>query len=357
MSDKFQWYNFSEINLSDPFFDSLKEDYEEFSEWFAKKSKADEKAMVFYDDDGIGAFVYLKEENEPIELITNDLPARPRIKIGTLRLAERIRGQRLGEGALGISLWRWQETKREEIYVTIFEKHKSLISLFERFGFKKAGMNFRGESIYLKNRADLDYSDAYKSFPFISPNFKKAGLLPIYDSFHDKLFPYSELKGNKLEIEEETAGNGITKVFVATPISKLNYSIGNPVCIYRIFNGSGKKYKSAVTSFCTITQLEIIKDKKKKLMSATDFIKKAGNKTIYSPEALLEIYENNSNVVMLEMVYNGYFGKGHNVINNTLTEQGLFEQHPYNIVYSQEDFIKILKMGDVDVQNVIVNPS
>ena len=41
-------------------------------------------------------------------------------------LAERFRGLRLGEGALGVSLWKWQELKSEEIYVTIFEKHTEL---------------------------------------------------------------------------------------------------------------------------------------------------------------------------------------------------------------------------------------
>ena len=32
-------YKFSDIDLSDPFFDTLKGDYPEFSEWFSKKSK------------------------------------------------------------------------------------------------------------------------------------------------------------------------------------------------------------------------------------------------------------------------------------------------------------------------------
>ncbi len=34
MAGKFQWQYFSEINLSDPFFDSLKSDYKEFSNCF-----------------------------------------------------------------------------------------------------------------------------------------------------------------------------------------------------------------------------------------------------------------------------------------------------------------------------------
>jgi L-amino acid N-acyltransferase YncA len=356
MSGKFEWHKFSEVNLGDPFFDSLKADYVEFPEWFKKKSDAGEYTLVFHDEQGIGAFVYLKRENEAIELMDKTLPAIPRVKIGTLRLAERFRGMRLGEGALGVSLWKWQELKSEEIYVTVFEKHTELINLFERFGFKCIGMNSRGECIYLKNRRNIDYSSPYKAFPFISPNFTKAGLIPIYESFHDRLFPYSELRGNNREIEEETAGNGITKVYIGSPYSAMHYEVGEPVAIYRIYEGeTGKTYKSAVTSFCTITKIDIIKNGGRATMSVSNFVKNAGNKTVFSAEELTKIYNGKSNVVMLEIVYNGFFGKGHNVIHKTLNEQGLFTTYPYSIEYSKDQFIKILGMGDVDVQNVIID--
>lgn len=59
-------------------------DYPEFSNWFARKANSGEKALVFYDDVGIGAFLYLKPENKEIELADTVLPAKPRLKIGTL---------------------------------------------------------------------------------------------------------------------------------------------------------------------------------------------------------------------------------------------------------------------------------
>lgn len=355
MAGKFEWHKFSEVNLEDPFFDSLKIDYVEFPEWFKKKSEAGEYTLVFHDTQGVGAFVYLKKENEEIKLINKTLPAIPRIKIGTLRLAERFRGMRLGEGALGVSLWKWRDVKAEEIYVTVFKKHTELINLFERFGFKCVGMNNRGECIYLKSRKTINYSDPYKAFPFINPNFTKAGLIPIYEKFHDRLFPYSELKIKKHEIEEETAGNGVTKVFIGTPHKAMHYEIGEPVCIYRIFEGNvGKIYKSAVTSYCTITKVNVIKNNDIEIINLSDFIKNAGNKTIFSQEELTKIYCK-KNVVMLELVYNGFFGKGHNVICKNLKDQGLFEDHPYNLNYSKDHFIKILEMGAINVQNVIID--
>ncbi len=34
---------------------------------------------------------------------------------------------------------------------------------------------------------------------------------------------------------------------------------------------------------------------------------------------------------------------------------GLFDAHPYNSDYTKEQFIKLLEMGDVDVQNAIID--
>lgn len=356
MPGKFEWTYFNEVDLDNPFFDSLKGDYPEFTQWFSKKRNQHEKALVFNDENGIGAFIYLKEENEPLELENQTLPAAPRLKIGTLRLAERFRGQRLGEGAIGVSLWKWQESMAKEIYVTVFEKHELLINLFVTFGFKNVGKNSRGEFIFLKSRDEIDYSTPKKSFPFIDPNTRKAGLIPINDYFHDRLFPYSEIQGNNDEIEEITAGNGVSKIFIASPYSDMHYVENEPVLVYRIFTGVGKKtYKSVVTSYCTVSKVEVVKTYNKTSYSLEDFLKLTGNKTVFSIDELTALYKEKKNLVILELVYNGYFGKGNNINHKTLTENNFFETYPYSIEYSKEDFKKILAMGNVQVNNVIID--
>lgn len=145
------------------------------------------------------------------------------------------------------------------------------------------------------------------------------------------------------------------KVYIGTPYTAMHYEINEPVGIYRIYEGDiGKTYKSAVTSYCTITKMDVIKNNGRATMNRADFISSAGNKTVFTPDKLAAIYAQNS-VVMLELVYNGFFGKGHNVIHRDLKEQGLFTTYPYQINYNKEQFIKILEMGDVDVQNVIID--
>jgi len=66
MAGKFERKQFSEINLNDPFFDSLKADYPGtssstgFVQWFAAKAADGKRALIFEDDQGVGAFVNLK---------------------------------------------------------------------------------------------------------------------------------------------------------------------------------------------------------------------------------------------------------------------------------------------------------
>lgn len=356
MAGKFAWKKFSDIDIKDSFFDSLKSDYPEFEEWFQKKVDSNEETLVYMDNIGIGAFLYLKDEEEEIELSNQILESKKRIKIGTLRLSERQRGIRLGEGAVGVALWKWRDKGVDEIYVTIFEKHKELILLMERFGFVCVGKNKRGENVYIKNRKMLDYSTPYTAFPFIYPHFNRAGVVPIAERFHDRLFPYSEIMGNNKQIEEITAGNGITKVYIGTPWTAMHYQVGEPVGIYRKYEGgSGATYKSAITSYGTITKITSIKKNNRCIISLDEYIKLAGNKTVFSKEELVEIYNNGKNVEMIEIIYNGFFGKGHNVNHKTLKDRGLFESHPYQIDYTPKQFKQILEMGDANVQNIIID--
>lgn len=148
MKNKFRKKLFELPDLKDSFFDSLKLDYLEFDVWYAKKSEEKELAYIYDDDDGIKAFLYLKNEYddkaESISLDKGLIPAESRIKIGTLKLLDTIQGVRLGEGAIGMALWYWQSQPVNEIYVTVFPKHLKLIRMLERFGFKCRGKNNRG---------------------------------------------------------------------------------------------------------------------------------------------------------------------------------------------------------------------
>lgn len=368
MVGKFEYRKFTEIDIGDPFFDTLKRDYPGtetstgFIEWFKRKGKIDEEALVFIDGDGkIGAFMYIKEEdNEKIVLKDKILPVVPRIKIGTLRIAERYRGQRLGEGAIGLALWKWRDSKREEIYVTVYPEHDDLITQLERFGFVQKGYNADGEMIYIKNRKEISYQNPFTSFPFINPHFSKAGLLIVNDEYHDTLFPLSKLKNITSQTVDLAVANGLSKVYIGRAVNP-HYKIGEPVFIYRKYTGNQGRpgHKSCFTSVCVVTDVIMAKENGKEKVAYGELIKRIGNKSVFNEDEIRKRYANDKNVTVICLLYYGYFGEGNNVNYNWLNSKGLWTKpgisYPTERQYNREEFEAVMKEANADVQNIIID--
>ena len=125
---------FSEIDLTDRFFDSLKDDYPAFEEWFSRKKDA--SAIISYNENKeIDGFLYLKIENEALSDMNQQFPKKRRLKLGTFKIE--AHGTKLGDRFLRIIFNRAMQEKINEIYVTIYEKHQGLINLLQRYGFEK----------------------------------------------------------------------------------------------------------------------------------------------------------------------------------------------------------------------------
>lgn len=363
MASSFESVLFRDVSLADEFFDSLKADYSEakFNEWFAKKSSAGESALVYQDDAGLGAFVYLKEENEPIALSDRTLPAEARLKIGTLKVADRTQGERLGEGAIGLALWRWRDVGYPQVYITVFEKHAALIGMLRKFGFVRAGSKANGESVYLKDRRACDHGDPYRHFPFLALTFESANLLVVEDRYHDVLFPYSELANTQLlqESFRSAAANGVTKIYISAA-EGLAAATGHPILVYRKYTGTeGQKgFKSVVTSFCIVTEVVTVKHQGREIEPFADYRQRVKNKSVFGDTEITRWYRGNRNLTTIEMVYLGCFGPGHNVNWRWLKNNGYWgDSHPHQFSYTPEEFREILRQGDVNVEALVADQS
>ena len=355
MSGAYKWKKLSDCDINDCFFDSLKEDYPGFETWYNQKALEGKEAFTYYDEFGLGAFVMLKfDEEEEIQLCTGSLPIEKRLKISTLKLSERIQGNRLGEGAIGIALWKWLECNCNEIYVTVFPKHKKLIEMLGKFGFIFAGNKPNGECVYLKSKKKIDFSTPYTSFPFVNAGQDKCYLLPIEAEWHDKLFPYSELKNTIQQTEEFAAANGVTKTYICFPCSNLSYSSNHTVLIYR--KGiNNKQYTSIITSYGTIVRCVKIKQGGIAALSFEQYKNIVGNKSVFTDEEIKDFYMNKSNLYVIELVYNHAFGMGNNVNHLTLKNNSLWKDvHPFNAEYSMADFINILHLAKQDTKKLIL---
>ena len=312
--------------------------------------------ISYIDDYGIGAFVMLKkEECEEIPLDNQILPKCSRLKISTLKLSDRVEGNRLGEGAIGIALWNWLESDDEEIYVTVFDKHRKLIEMLQKFGFELAGYNSRNEGVYLRSKNAINFMTPYTSFPFINKEARAFAMLPIEAEWHDKIFPYSELKNTKQDTEEFAAANGMTKTYICFPVNTPCYSPGMPIMIYRKSSDEyNRGFKSVVTSYGTIVRSEPIKQNWSYLKSFEEYVKIVGNKSVFTHSEIKNFYEKMKNLYVLELVYNHAFGKGCNVNYNTLNDNGIWKNcHPYQAVYSMNDFRAILSLAKQDENKLI----
>lgn len=334
-----------ELNFSDDFFDSLREDYNgvEFNNWLKRKSN--EKAYVFRKEGKIRGFLYLKieEENEDYSDINPCLNPAKRLKIGTFKIDST--GLRVGERFLKIIFDFALKSKVEEIYVTLFENKrdevKILKKLLMKWGFIIHGNKMsNGELVLTKNLKNYDFNkDVRFNYPLSKPNCNY-GVLPIDSSFHTDLFPDLFLKNEDMRLYiEKPCGYAIEKVYVCRYYNS-TWTPGDLLVIYRMGERWPKKYTSVVTGYCILEEIH-------KANSIDEFLKLCKNKTVFTKEELHDFYENKNYKIVIKVLY----------LNSLKTKVTLGDLEYNNIVkfgkglrlttsLSKVNFELIKKLGD-----------
>jgi len=272
---------FGNINVDDPFFDSLKASYSDFKTWFNKK--ADETAYICRTDQGFMAFLYLKIEDtkENYFNIEPSFPPNKRLKIGTLKVV--LNGFRLGERFLKIVFDHALLFAVKEIYTTIFKnslEQERLVNLLEDFGFSFHGYKsskYGIESVYIKQlQRQAKLSSPRLTYPFFSKS-GKIYIVPIYPQYHTELFPDSILNNESpMHFKEnQPHRNAISKVYISRSIERNLYS-GDVILFYR----TGGFYKGVLT---TIGIVENVIDG---IRSLGHFVNLCRKRSVFSDEEL-----------------------------------------------------------------------
>ena len=240
---------FGNISVQDSFFDSFRNDYPGFNDWFRKKS--DEVAYVCYFKNTLVGFLYLKIER-PDEYYGDIKPTfekKKRLKIGTLKVA--LNGYRIGERFLKIVFDNALINKVHEIYVTIFDhtpEQSRLIELLIEWGFILHGIkkaNGVDELVYRRQFIQKpDLNSPKLSFPFMSA---KASIyfVPIRPDYHTELLPDSILNTESPDQykENEPHRNALSKVYISHSLER-GLNPGDIILFYR----TGGKYIGVVTT-------------------------------------------------------------------------------------------------------------
>lgn len=291
---------FKDVDLSDPFFDSLKADYKEFPEWFARKGE--EQAYVFKTQSGIDGFLYLKIEEDAVTDVTPPLPPAKRLKVGTMKI--NAHGTKLGERFIKKIFDHAISEATSEIYVTVFSKHNSLINIFERYGFKSVASKEtqNGTELVLVKNLFQPFSDILKSYPLVNIKEAKLYLLSLYPKWHTRLLPDSILKTENSSIVQDISHtNSIHKVYLTAMRGIENLKKGDVLLIYRTSDDQGPaRYRSVSTSICVVEEYRKISS----FSSKEDFMKYCRPYSVFTDDELSDFWARKKYPHIIRFTYN-----------------------------------------------------
>lgn len=281
--DYIQQLPFSEVNLDDPFFDSLKYSYLGFDEWFSRKATGGESAYFAFDShNNLIAMLYLKEESGLEEGVTPRMDF-PRLKIGTFKV-DFDHHTGIGKRLLAIALREFAKSGQNFLYVTMHvnENTSSLAKLLYKYGFSFWGSKDQ-ETVLYKTRPCSD-DDTFSRYPFVSRSLGNCWILSIRPEYHKKLFGDVHLTSESGQPKiDERCLNSIEKIYLSGSQSAADMVEGDKVIIYRTTDYEGPAhYRSVVTSVCTVVKvvnLNFFRDEE-------DFLKKVRGKTVFTLEEL-----------------------------------------------------------------------
>lgn len=334
---------FAEIDLQDSFFQSLREDYPGFDEWFRKKSNQD--AFVQYKDGKIIGFLYLKIEEHNVDDVTPNICANKILKVGTFKIE--AHGTKMGEQFIKIIMDYASNEKVDVCYVTIYEKHNTLIDLVQQFGFELYGTKGQGEhteNVYLKQMKKTT-GDINKDFPLVDLNKGKKYLLSIYPKYHSVMFPDSILTTeNKNIITDVSYTNSIHKIYVCSMGAVEDLKYGDVVVIYRTAEyGRSAEYSAVATSICVVEDIK----KQNEFDSFEQFYKYVSKYSVFDKNDL-RYWFNRGGCKAIKMTYNAAMKK--RIVRHDLIETIGLERNQYWGFFELTDdqFLRIVRKGEIN---------
>lgn len=351
-----QVQRFSDINLNDSFFDSLRASYPEFNEWYNKKAAAGATAYCYYVDNELKDFLYLKIEEEELSDLTPALPAKKRLKVGTFKVdndnRHTTRGERFMKKIMDMAI----AEDVDEIYVTMFptEELQGLIRMFEKFGFSHIAdkPHEGGNAEYVLIKDMTTHVDDFKlDYPFVKKASSNKYVLSIVPEFHTHLFPDSILKNEKKYdlIQDVSETNSIYKIYLCWMQDTRNLKAGDKLIIYRTSDEEGKAYyRSVCTSVCTVCEVKTYRD----FENEEEFIKYTNRYSVFKEHELRRWYKYKNNFIVIKMVYNIAFTK--KVINMVMKEQVCLNPKYWGFFkLTDAQFDKLLELGEIDERYII----
>jgi GNAT superfamily N-acetyltransferase len=280
------------IPMTDSIFDSLRDGYEGFDDWWREKCvRQRRKCWVVTDEGMLAGIVVRKEENASDSDAT--LPGSKILKVCTFKVRPERRGIKLGELLLKQILWFAQKNQFEVVYLTTYPAQTTLIELLQYYGFAATRTSADGEITYEKALprdalAPVEGEDLFRlacrNYPrFYAGDRVEAYGVPIKEEYHEVLFP--ELRDvAEPDLFEfggvghgpRRPGNTIRKVYLC----RAKAWIGQPGALLFFYKGASQRSPSQA-----ITTIGVFEDMT--LAHSTDELRRlAGGRSVYSERQL-----------------------------------------------------------------------
>jgi len=187
-----------EFDVRQPFFDSLREGYDGFNDWYLRSAGNRRKAWCISNGETLQAICIYKEEERPV-IVDGGVPLDGLVlKLCTFKVGESIRGRKLGERLLFSAFKYAVGHKIPYVYLHTFgSEQELLVSLCQDYGFELAGKYCDRDDVYLKKMSEPDsvptgitpltYAVTYYPHYLDKVEVGKF-IIPIQPQYHNDLF-------------------------------------------------------------------------------------------------------------------------------------------------------------------------
>jgi ribosomal protein S18 acetylase RimI-like enzyme len=325
------------VPLSDEIFDSLREGYPGFDEWWRTKCVPDHRPCWVVSIDGEIAGLVVRKEETHAQAGTRH-PGPKILKVCTFKVKPQFRGEKLGELLLKQILWFAQKNAFDLVYLTTFDSQTVLIEVLQYYGFTMTGLNSVGEGIYEKalprDRLVPEANDnlfdlARLNYPrFTARSPATVFCVPIQSEFHDILFPelaakvqfdlFAEAGLDRGDKARRRPGNTIRKVYLCRAMTQ-QLRPGSIVLFYR-------SYSRGYVASQSITSVGVVEDVQR-AMTLDDLVRLTGKRSVYS-EAKLAAFEVTADrpVKVIDFLLVGHIEPS--IKLNDLKRMGVFRGRP-----------------------------
>ncbi len=286
--------------LGSVFFDSIRNDYAGFDQWFQRIAREGRRAWVYREpgQNAVQAICIFAVQNDERITDDNQVLAGAALKLCTFKVGEAVRGRKIGELFLRAAFQFATSHPCEHIFVHAnAQQQDNLTGLVTDFGFRNFGF-YMQDAVFVKDHpvappavemAAFEYNRRFYPHYLDHVEVRKF-IVPIVPQFHDILFPDWMAPGQALPVNHPRrhVGNAIKLAYLSNSQSKLPRP-GDLVLFYRSHD------HKAITTLGVVERYD-------SMNAADEIARVVSRRTVYSDQQIAEMTRDETKVMLFMLI-------------------------------------------------------